>query len=451
MALGLIFATSTKGLFSKNGRLPWKCPADMSLFKRVTTGSYVFMGKNTMRSLVKPLPNRYNYVITSNPENCYEGFFPINSLHNIKEFAKKENVWIIGGIPLLESFLNDADVNVIVHNEINEEQILESGDNVTYFNPKILSQLQKDTFALNDNVLCNIYYPLRRKNLLPKLDNDYLDIGKLLLHSPVRKTRNGNVRSNFDPSLSITGSFENGFPILKSKKVWWKGVAEELKFFLSGSTDTSILSKQNIKIWEGNTSKEFLIDNNKNHLNPGDMGPMYGFQWRHFGETYQGMNHIYKGLDQVENVINTLITDPSSRRILLTTYNPAQASEGVLYPCHGLITQFYVDNLFRVSLKTYQRSADWFLGVPFNISSYALLLSYIVEEVNKRQYTKIYKPHNVSIIFGDSHLYEEHVNPFLEQYITSLHCTPSTIEPQLEGFDLKYYLPNRNIKAPMIA
>ena len=136
----------------------------------------------------------------------------------------------------------------------------------------------------------------------PKLDEEYLKIGRRILNAPIRTGRNGEIRSLFDPDIFVSGSFEYGFPILKSKQVWMKGVKEELDFFISGETDTKKLEASGVKIWTGNTSEEFLSENGKSSLKPGEMGPMYGFQWRHQGAKYGALSD--------NPILNVLMDNP---------------------------------------------------------------------------------------------------------------------------------------------
>ena len=181
-----------------------------------------------------------------------------------------------------------------------------------------------------------------------------------------------------------------------------RGIIEELLFFIKGDTNSKKLSEKKVRIWDLNTTREFLDKRNLKHYKEGDMGPMYGWQWRHFGEKYNGMDNDYKGYDQLKEVIRLIKEDPMSRRIMMTTFNPLQLKESVLAPCHSLILQFYVNNN-SLSCHMYQRSADIFLGVPFNIASTSLLLSIIANATGL-------KAKDVIISFGDIHLYEEHIN-----------------------------------------
>lgn len=163
------------------------------------------------------------------------------------------------------------------------------------------------------------------------------------------------------------------FPLLTTKDVFWRGVAEELIWFVKGETNAKLLSDKKIRIWDGNASREFLDKIGLTEREEWDLGPVYGFQWRHFGAEYKTMHDSYEGTgyDQLKAMIKTLKEDPSSRRILLSAWNPAAIDKMALPPCH-ILSQFYVSN-GKLSCQMYQRSCDLGLGVPFNIASYSLL------------------------------------------------------------------------------
>ncbi len=198
----------------------------------------------------------------------------------------------------------------------------------------------------------------------------------------------------------------------------FKTIVKELLFFIQGDTDAKKLNAQGVHIWNKNTSKSFL---QSRHLKYelGDMGPMYGFNWRHFGAKYNGCNVNYggQGYDQLRVLLESLTRDPNSRRHLMTTFDPSTVELCVLYPCHGLTIQFYVDfdndfdpkcnptyelNKGKLSCKMYQRSVDVGLGYPFNIASYALLV-YLLCEVTQCS------PGKLIMTLGDVHIYKEHV------------------------------------------
>jgi len=235
----------------------------------------------------------------------------------------------------------------------------------------------------------------------------YLNLVRdLLANGDCRQTRNGKVYSLFGKTLEF--DIKERFPLITTKKVFFRGIIEELLFFLAGQTDSKILENKNINIWKPNTTKEF-IESRKLPYNEGDMGPMYGFNWIHFGAKYINANSDYtnQGFNQLEQVLHLLKNDPSSRRIIMTSYNPSIAEEGVLYPCHGIVIQFYVktkDDINYVSCSMTQRSADIACGVPYNIASYAALVYIICSYLGEN-----YKPDRLIIHLGDVHLYEEHI------------------------------------------
>ena len=220
-----------------------------------------------------------------------------------------------------------------------------------------------------------------------------------------------------------------GFPLLTTKKLHLKSIIYELLWFLRGDTNVHYLQEHGVRIW------------NEWAREDGDLGPIYGYQWRSWPD-YQG-GHI----DQIQQIIDQLRRDPDSRRMLVSAWNVAQLDQMALAPCHCLM-QFYVAE-GRLSLQLYQRSADVFLGVPFNIASYALLLMMIAQvtglEVGDFVHT-----------FGDVHIYRDH----LEQVELQLERTPKTLpqmklNPQIrqledftyEDFELIGYEPYPHITA----
>ncbi|CAD6184279.1 unnamed protein product [Caenorhabditis auriculariae] len=192
-------------------------------------------------------------------------------------------------------------------------------------------------------------------------------------------------------------------PLLTTKRVYWKGVVEELLWFVSGATDSRKLSEKNVKIWDANGSRQFLDKNGFTTREEGDLGPVYGFQWRHFGAKYRDCNTDYtgEGIDQLSEVIRLIREEPDSRRIILSAWNPSDLSEMVLPPCHTLC-QFYVSD-GELSCQLYQRSGDIGLGVPFNIASYSLLTHMIAFVCNLKAGDFVHT-------MGDAHVYTNHVD-----------------------------------------
>lgn len=198
------------------------------------------------------------------------------------------------------------------------------------------------------------------------------------------------------------------FPLLTTKRVFWRAVVEELLWFIQGKTDAKLLQAKNVHIWDGNSTREFLDKSGFTDRAEGDLGPVYGFQWRHFGAEYKTCNDNYdnQGIDQLNDVINKIKTNPNDRRIIMSAWNPIDLPKMALPPCHCFV-QFYVaDN--ELSCHLYQRSADMGLGVPFNIASYALL-TYLIAHVTDL------KPGDFVHTLGDTHVYLNHVEPLKEQ------------------------------------
>lgn len=214
-------------------------------------------------------------------------------------------------------------------------------------------------------------------------------------------------------TVSIFGAqmrfdMRNSFPLLTTKRVFWRAVAEELLWFVHGCTDAKILQDKNIHIWDGNSTREFLDKLGFTDREEGDLGPVYGFQWRHFGAKYRSCHDNYsnEGVDQLKQVIHTIRTNPNDRRIIMSAWNPMDIPQMALPPCHCL-AQFYVSN-GELSCQLYQRSADMGLGVPFNIASYALL-TYMIAHITDL------KPGDFIHTLGDTHVYKNHIEPLKEQ------------------------------------
>jgi thymidylate synthase len=241
----------------------------------------------------------------------------------------------------------------------------------------------------------------------------YLNLlSRILEHGEERKDRTGvGTKALFGTSLRF--SLENNtLPLLTTKKMFYKGIVEELLFFLRGETDTKKLETKGVNIWKGNTSREFLDKRGLTWLKEGDMGYGYGWQWRRFAGEKQTpytkiTDSLNKGTDQIANVFNSLKNDPHSRRHLVSAWNPNQEKETALVPCHYAF-QFYVDNNNKLSCMWNQRSVDTFLGLPFNIASYATLTHIFAKALG-------YQPKEIIFIGGDTHIYLNHLDQVKEQ------------------------------------
>ena len=249
----------------------------------------------------------------------------------------------------------------------------------------------------------------------------YINLVNKIIHEGLdEKGRNGYTKSIFGYSMRF--SLQDGvLPILTTKHVGWKTCLKELQWFLSGSTDVSRLQESNVHIWDGNASREFLDERGLKHLREGDLGPIYGHQWRHYNAPYSGCDTIYDdcGVDQIAQLINALrdTSQHTSRRMILTAWNPCQLSEMALPPCH-ILAQFKVKEGKRLSCALYQRSGDVGLGVPYNITSYSLLTHILAYHCGLEADEFIY-------FIGDAHIYKEHEDALKIQIIREPYEFPS--------------------------
>ena len=256
------------------------------------------------------------------------------------------------------------------------------------------------------------------------------------------------------------------FPVLTTKRVYWRGVVEELLWFIRGETDSKILEEKKVNIWRDNTTREFL-DKRGLDFPEGEIGPGYGWQMRNFGGTYEmrhrhegdflkGVKHLTKikdGIDQLSNVVDQIKNNPNSRRIIMTLWNPKQVDKTALPPCHGICIQFYVRD-GKLSCLMHQRSVDSFLGLPFNISSYSLLTC-LLAKLNGLE------PGELIWVGGDTHIYKNHINQVKEQLTRipyefpqlnikkELNSLQDIEELNFEDLELIDYKCHPSIKAPM--
>ena len=240
----------------------------------------------------------------------------------------------------------------------------------------------------------------------------------------------------------------DGFPLMTTKKLHLKSILHELLWFLSGETRVEPLQERGVRIWNEWATEEQCARFGRK---AGDLGPVYGHQWRNFGATrrWRTARTAKDGVDQIAELIDQIKTNPWSRRLIVSGWNPTEADKVALPPCHTLF-QFQVDpEGKRLSCQLYQRSADIFLGVPFNIASYSLLLMMIAQVCKLEAGEFIHT-------FGDLHLYNNHVEQAQEQLTREPRPLPTMrINPevddifafQYEDFTLEGYDPAPHIKA----
>lgn len=251
---------------------------------------------------------------------------------------------------------------------------------------------------------------------------------KVLMEGHLKEDRTGT------GTISLFGQqmrfdLSKGFPLITTKRVWFRGVAIELLWFLKGSSNVRWLQEHNVHIWD-----EWADEN-------GNLGPVYGVQWRHW-PTENGT------IDQIGKVVEEIKTTPDSRRLIVTAWNPAEIGNMALPPCHTMF-QFYVAD-GKLSCQLYQRSGDMFLGVPFNIASYSLLTLMVAQQCNLR-------PGEFVWTGGDCHIYDNHVDQVVEQLSRTPYPYPklvidkaaSLFDYRYEDFHLLDYQHHEAIKAPV--
>jgi len=245
-------------------------------------------------------------------------------------------------------------------------------------------------------------FPMRHE------ENQYLNLIDDILSEGVKEEgRNGATLVAVGAAMhfSLNGRC---VPFLTTKRLAWKTCLKELLWFIRGQTDNALLQAQGVHIWDGNASASVN----------GDLGPIYGFQWRNFGGEYPATDTSRKGVDQLQLVIDAL-KDPeqrTSRRILISSWNPCQLPEMALPPCH-VLAQFHVTDGTRLSCSLYQRSGDVGLGVPFNIASYSMLTHLLAHHCGLDAHEFVYH-------LGNAHIYDDHVDALKEQVTREPHDFP---------------------------
>lgn len=529
----VIVAVDEKWGIGLNGTIPWrKTPMgelDMKFFRNKTQHHIVIMGARTYAEIGQPLKDRINIVVTCNAV-YYESTNPdisadpqIGKYSPVKDFASAlalasiatrqstglnnyPDVWVIGGASIYSQ--------AIVHPSCGNVYIsMIPGDfNCDVFFPhNLLPKLHMNRKIYPKNSIISkvhLSHLIVRKYFRGANDAElkYLGLIGRIVKEPSRPNRTGiPTRSLFAQSLRfpLTRDNELIMPLITTKKVPFKLVATELQWFLGGNcTHTKQLVDANNHIWDDNTTPEFHAKRGLTKYIPGECGPIYGYQWRHWNREYipgipdGSMAELYMtnsadnpyGIDQLARVIETLKTDPYDRRMIVSAWNPEQLSKMVLPPCHWSF-QFHCDpisdnfgtvypdlcgwgeeseesekSVSSLTPKKYflncvvnMRSADMCLGVPFNIASYALLTHMIARIVNM-------VPGELVIHMTDCHVYENHLEGAREQIQRTPYDFPAfefgpeiPAEPTLElfatvnhnQFVVKEYISHPTIKYPM--
>lgn len=335
--------------------------------------------------------------------------------------------------------------------------------------PKRCETNDENVNNVSDNIFSNLKkYQHEEYQYLNLLEN-------ILENGTWEEGRNGRTKSIFGASMRF--SLKDGkIPILTTKKTAWKTCLKELLWFIRGETDNKKLNEQGVHIWDANGSREFLDSRGLTNYEVDELGPIYGWQWRHFNKPFickkesESIEYCTKynfhnpdkkyldldqeGVDQLQQIINAL-KDPkqrTSRRLIMTAWNPCQLDQMVLPPCH-ILCQFNVHDGNKLSCSMYQRSADEFLGQPFNIASYSFLTHLLAKHCGLEAHEFIY-------FMGNVHLYENAIDAAKLQITREPYPFPTIFikqvreninDYQVEDFEVHNYQSHEAIKVAMIA
>jgi dihydrofolate reductase / thymidylate synthase len=463
-----------------NGKLPWpRLAADMRSFKSETSTTKdpslcnaVVMGRATYESIpprFRPLQGRRNIVLsgaatldelkaTDNDNGNGESESDLIVARSLKEAVRLavddvgvESVMIVGGERPFREALQTLD------GELRVDEIVLTRVHAIYGEcDRFLCEWPRGEFERVGAVLDvddeAAPYSIERLRRRPHDEQQYLDaVAAIVERGNERIDRTGvGTRALFGMQMRFSLR-DNAFPLLTTKRVFWRGVVEELLWFVAGCTDASKLAERRVHIWDANGSREFLDSRGLVERAENDLGPVYGFQWRHFGAKYVDKDADYsgQGVDQLAQCIETIRSNPTDRRIIMSAWNPVDLGQMALPPCHMFCQFFVADG--QLSCLMCQRSCDMGLGVPFNIASYALLTRMIAQCCNL-------EPGEFIHTLGDAHVYLSHIEPLFAQLERQPRRFPTlAIDPSVaniddfsaDHFQLRDYRPYPSIKMQM--
>jgi thymidylate synthase len=444
---------------SSHRGLLWYIPTDLKYFKKLTSRkkSIMLVGPKTYSTLPISVKNR-NIMIIKRDD--------IPKISNIFNKLRPDynQIFIIGGSWLYHTLLQYTD-------EIRATRIYHDYNGDKYF-PKI----RKSDWCLNFYSRILYYKDKKNKNnesvikfrflkyLRVSEEKQYLNILRRVIHDGIRK---GNTLSIFGSQMRFS-LLNNTFPLLTTKKMFYRGVIEELLWMIRGETDISILRSKNVHIWDKNSNRESLNKLGLTKYREFDGGPIYGFNFRYYGAKYHGCDKKYhnQGVDQLNNAIQNIIQERDkllqkeeyrpNRRIIINLWNPSQLSGVCLPPCH-ILYQFSVhrekENIY-LSCMMYQRSGDLGLGVPFNIASASLLTIILAKKTNTLPYEFIHT-------IADTHIYTSHLKVIKEQItrkpykFPTIHLNNNIKDKKIEDitfkdFNIKNYQSHNKLKMKLI-
>jgi len=455
-----------------------------SNFMNATSSDDVIVISNEMLHLIDITKLNPSLLILIGPEMNLDITAPIRNFENLQSGIKylsnnhgKDTWWIVCSMETLNDLIwNGAiiDIHIIkILSSVSDKSTTQLKPLSKKYNKcdyTIMNEesceftLKKYNYISNENKIEYLHYSRTNEEESKLLDvmTDIIRRGNyrnnrtgVATYSTFGKTFEYRMIERIDP---VSHKSLYRFPLLTTKKMFLRGAFAELQWFLRGQTDSKILEEQKVNIWKGNSTREYLDSYGLDEYAEGTCGPIYGHQWRSWNAEYDQTknNHIGQGYDQVMQCINSLKTDPFSRRHIISGWNVAQLEEMALPPCH-VIYQFYVheeNDQKYLSLSMYQRSGDTFLGVPFNICSMGLFLLMMAHQVG-------YKPYKLVHTIGDMHIYKNHIEAVSKQLVRTPNMFPfigisCDVKDKIEDYEFKDiiidgYVSHAAISANMVA
>jgi dihydrofolate reductase/thymidylate synthase len=399
----LIAAVDTKNNIGINGQIPWYYKSDLQFFKKTTLNHVVIMGRKTYASFKSPLKSRVNIVLSHNSFPVPDGVILCHTTMQVITICRRDysdkSWFVIGGAEIYNEFIAQRLISKMYISKIPGDH---AGD--TKFNWQNVPCVLSDIIPIDSRVECHIL------NVINKEEREFLKLmNNILTNGNARASRNEQTISTFGNTLQFDLR-NNTFPLLTSRKMFLRGIFEEVMLFIRGQTDNEILEKKNISIWRGNTTREFLNSRNLEHLPVGDMGASYGFLFRHFGAKYVDCKTDYtgQGVDQLQTVINTIKNNPTDRRMIISLWDPTNLNNCPLPPCLYNY-QFYVNDNYLSCMMT-QRSSDYVVAGGWNIAT-GSLLTYLIARVCNLT------PDKLIWNIGDTHIYNNLIDQAKEQIL----------------------------------
>jgi thymidylate synthase len=477
----IIYAVGPNGEFAFKNNMPWpRIKEDLQYFKSITIdnndskkSNIVIMGRNTFESLGSTiLTSRINIVISTKLAEAKQEYgieSPYITAGNLDDALEKagslvddgkaNKIFVIGGVKLLEKSYNHDKLEYVYETLIEPlgDKVIEADKYLAPFvymkcRNRLITEKIMNTNDGRFRLTFSKFVTIKNSQ-----EHQYLDLCNKILHKGINK-----IDRTLVGTLSLWGehlTFNlNEFPLYTTKKVYWKGIVAELIFFISGKTNTKLLEAQNVNIWKGNTSRDYLDKYGFYDYNEGEIGTSYPFQWRHFGAEYKPNIQLeigQGGFDQLQWVIDSIKavknnhSDPRGRRLIVTAWNPLDVHKAVLPPCHNYFQFSIVDD--KLNCLVNMRSNDMGSGNSFNVASYSLLtymISYLVD----------LKPGTLVLNMADCHIYTTHIEAIKEQITRPPRQFPkleivgkySNIDEfTIKSFNLIGYYPHDSIKMEM--